>query len=201
MHNRITTAGLLATVMFGSACVSTRILKLENKVLHTENSQLIERVKLLEQDHLDPLNFSKQVDLKVVRNYLDRAGYIYNAAKDGSHIHLEYGGQHTSFGVNIQIFPHANVMFLATSDYLSLSEAQSTPSVILLLTQLAALNYDMLVGKFQLNPQTGEILLSSELHIGDGIGYTTLIATLEHLCQTADSHYADLQRAVSGVGL
>jgi hypothetical protein len=64
-----------------------------------------------------------------------------------------------------------------------------------------ALNYELLLGKFQMNPESGSILLSTELYVGDGLGHATLLQALDHLCQTADTKFPDLERAASGVGL
>ena len=58
----------------------------------------------------------------------------------------------------------------------------------------------MLVGKLQLNPETGEILLSSKLEVTDGLGYRTFIDAVDRLCQTADQKYPELQRAAQGLG-
>ena len=51
---------------------------------------------------------------------------------------------------------------------------QNTSSVVLLAVKLMALNYEMLLGKFQMNPESGAILLSTEVYVGDGLGHATL---------------------------
>jgi hypothetical protein len=61
-------------------------------------------------------------------------------------------------------------LFIAATDYLQLEEATSSKAMVLLLTQLAAANYELLLGKFQLNPKNGEITLSVELNLDDGLG-------------------------------
>ena len=54
-----------------------------------------------------------------------------------------------------------------------------------LLTQLAVLNYELPQGKLQLNPTTGEIVLSIELEATEGLGHPTLRAGLDALQTTA----------------
>jgi len=72
---------------------------------------------------------------------------------------------------------------------------------VLLLVQMVALNYEMLVGKLQLNAQTGEVLLSVELPTVDGLGQETVLSALEQLLHSADARYPELQKAASGLGL
>ena len=52
-----------------------------------------------------------------------------------------------------------------------------------------ALNYEMLLGKFQMNPESGAILLSTEVYVGDGLGHATLLQALDHLCRVAEENY------------
>lgn len=183
-------------------CASKRLLVIENQLLRQQAGQLETRVTELERELPDPDDFALNVDLETVHDFLDRAGYVHTWNQSGQgHIRIEFSGRNTSFAVTLQHFPSANVLFLATKGYLRLEEAQSTESVVLLLVQLAALNYDLLVGKFQLNPETGEILLSSELHTADGLGYHTLLQAVDHLTQTADARYPDLERAIEGLGI
>jgi hypothetical protein len=72
--------------------------------------------------------------------------------------------------------------------------------MVLLLTRLAAMNYDLLIGKFQLNPNTGDITLSSEINVDDGMGYQTFYSVLHHLIATADAQYPTLVQAARGQG-
>ena len=72
--------------------------------------------------------------------------------------------------------------------------------MVLLLTQLAAMNYDMLIGKFQLNPTTGAISLFAEINLDDGMGFQTFQSVLGHLIQTADAQHPNLLNAARGLG-
>jgi hypothetical protein len=69
------------------------------------------------------------------------------------------------------------------------------------MVQLATLNYELLLGKFQLDPHTGDVLLSMELSLADGLGYDTLSSAVDHLVRTADARYPELSRAAHGRGL
>ena len=62
------------------------------------------------------------------------------------------------------------------------------------------MNYEMLIGKFQLNPTTGAISLSAEINLDDGMGYQTFKSVLGHLIKTADSQHPTLINAASGLG-
>ncbi len=89
---------------------------------------------------------------------------------------------------------------MAAVDYLRLEQATSSKSMVLLLTRLAAMNYDMLIGKIQLNPSTGDITLSAEINVDDGMGYQTFLSTLNVLVTTADAQYPSLVGAARGLG-
>lgn len=183
-------------------CAGNHLLRVENDVLRARNASLEQRLVELELRAPDPHDYAREVDLSVVHAFLDRAGYENTYVTSGNgHIALEWHGKNADFGVTIRYFPNADVVFLATDDYLDLQEATSTESVVLLLVQLAALNYDLLVGKFQLNPESGEILLSMELHVEDGLGYATLAGAFRDLCETADAKKPDLDQAIAGLGL
>jgi hypothetical protein len=185
-----------------SGCASRRVLKLENALLEQRTTTLEQQVAELEAGRPDPADYERSPDLETVDRYLERAGFVHTWNKTGNgHIRMEFAGHNANFAVTIQHFPSAGVLFMATSDYLHLADAQSIESVVVLLVQLAAINYDLLLGKFQLNPETGEILLSTELQLGDGLGYHTFVDALDHLCQTADARYPDLKHAIEGLGL
>ena len=195
-------AALAAPLVLGS-CASRRLLVLENQVLQAENDRLRERIDTLEDKLPDGSDFRTDVDLQVVAAWLDKAGFIHKTRGEGKNqlIELEYDGENTEFTVTMQHFPKSGVLFLATHDYLRLDDAPDSRGVVLLLVKLAALNYDLLVGKFQLDPESGDILLSAELHLGDGLGYNTFVRLLEHLLSTADDKWPELHRAAKGQGL
>ena len=58
----------------------------------------------------------------------------------------------------------------------------------------------MLLGKLQLNPSTGEVMLSMEIKVSDGLGIHTLVETVTALCSNADEQYMRLVQAASGLG-
>ena len=198
---RIASLLCVGALALSPGCVNRRVIVLENKLLKQENAELQRRLAEMEKSAPDPTDYVRDPSLQTIHEFLDRAGYVHAWSLDATHIHMEFGGQNTTFAVNVQHFPQTDVVFVGISDYLELEDAQNTQAVVLLLVQLAALNYELLLGKFQINPESGEIMLSSELHVGDGLGYSTFIKALEYICQTADARYPELERAASGVGL
>ena len=193
---------LLLPLLLG-ACASKRVLKLENRVLSNENQALRDQVTSLEAKLPEGGDFAVDVDIDLVAEWLDRAGYVYRrkGEGDGSVLELEYAGRNTEFTLAIQHFAKSRVLFLATHEYLQLDDAQDTSGIVLLLVKLAALNYDLLIGKFQLDPESGDILLSAELQLGDGLGYQTFVRLIDHLFDTADKTWPELSRAAGGQGL
>lgn len=184
-----------------TGCVSRRVLLLENRLLVDENATLAERVHTLEKRMPPEGTWVLRPTLDDVHGFLERGGWRHEWSPGSSHIRLDYAGRHAMFSVDIRPFESADVLFLATDGYLHLDAAASTESLVLLLVQIAALNYEILVGKFQLNAETGEVLLSVELPTADGLGLDTFLSALDQLTHTADVRYPDLQRAAAGLGL
>ncbi len=183
-----------------TGCSGRKLLRLENQVLEQDAASL--KAELLTcQDQAPPPDFATEVDVEVIAEYLARAGFP--AAEQASATVLRHSveGRNTEFVLNVQLFPDEKVLFLAATRYLQLEDATSSKAMVLLLTQLAALNYDLLVGKFQLNPRSGDISLSIELQLDDGLGYRTFESAVHHLVRTADTRYPELLRAARGSGM
>jgi len=191
---------LLSTLLQGG-CASRRVMAIETRLLRQENAELQHRLHELEQRMPAAGTYVRHLDLATVHDYLERASYVHTWSPTSDEVFMDFAGKNTAFGVTVRHFDSAEVLYLATDDYLHLSAASNTESVVLLLVQLASLNYEMLVGKFQLNAETGEILLSVEISTIDGLGYDTFVNALEQLLHTADSRYPELERAAAGLGL
>jgi hypothetical protein len=191
---------LLSTLLLGS-CTTRRVMAIETRLLRQENAELQQRLHELEQRMPAAGTYVRHLDLGTVHEFLERAGYAHIFSPGADEVRMDFSGKNTVFGVTVRHFDSAAVLYLATDDYLHLSAASNTESVVLLLVQLASLNYEMLVGKFQLNAETGEILLSVEISTIDGLGYDTFVNALEQLLHTADSRYPELERAAAGLGL
>jgi hypothetical protein len=193
------TLGLAAALLGG--CASSRVVRIENALLRTQNEVLTDRVAELEGRVLDPETFVVSPDLDTVSRFLDRAGYVHERAPDGRSIRMEFAGKNTSFGLRIQHFAPQDALFVATIDYLRLDQASDSRAAVLLLVQMAALNYDILFGKFQLDPESGEILLSGEIALEDGLGYASFVRLVDAIARTADERWVELSRAAGGRGL
>lgn len=180
-------------------CGATKLLRLENQVLDREVVEL--RAKLERcADLASSEDYMVKVDMARVSEYITRAGFAQQGSSGPGIITLQVEGENTRFQINIQFFEREKVLFLVAAGYLRLEEATTSKSMVLLLTQLAAMNYDLLIGKFQLNPNTGDITLSSEINVDDGMGYQTFNSVLHHLIATADAQYPTLVQAARGQG-
>jgi len=183
-----------------TGCASQKLLRLENQLLERENTEIKSKLEQCTDSSL-PDDYAVSVDLKTVTSFLTKAGYKDFKQLNDQVISVPWQGKNTQFSVNIQLFEREKVLFLAANGYLRLEQATTSKSMVLLLTQLAALNYDLLIGKFQLNPSTGDITLSAEINLDDGMGFQTFQSVLHHLGQTADKKYPDLVRAAKGQGI
>lgn len=148
-----------------------------------------------------PPDFATHVDLEVLRGYLERAGLPAPKVEPSGVLTMPIQGKNTRFQLTLQHFVKEKVLYIAVVDYLSLEQATSSPAMVLLLTQLAAINYEMLLGKLQLNPSSGAITLSIEVQLDDGLGYRTFEAVVGHLIRAADQRYPELARVAEGRGI
>lgn len=183
------------------SCASQRVLRIENQLLVAQNEALQAQVTELSRNLPAREDYSTEPSLAVVSAWLDRANLDHELVPGSNLIRLDYSGRNTSFQVFIQHFERGQVLFVTTSRYLTLDIARDTPSLVMLLTQLTVANYELTVGKFQLNPESGEILLSVEIPLDDGLGYHTFNVALDRVCQTADARYPSLLGAASGLGM
>jgi hypothetical protein len=170
-------------------------------MLERESTELHRELEELRAASPDPSSFARRVDLEVVHDFLDRAGIRHTWSPGATVLQLRYDGTNAEFGVQIQVFPGTNVLFLGTTGLFRLADAQDPDTIVLLLSRIATLNYDLLLGKFQLNPETGEVLLSLEIPIHDGLGYDTLLRSLDALTTAADEHFPELVLIGEGRGL
>lgn len=183
-----------------TGCASSKILRLENQSLTQKNAELVAKLAECEKATL-PEGYARQVNQQTVLSFLKEAGFDDPKVVNPQVIAVPVKGKNTEFQVNIQLFEREKVLFMVATGYLRLEQATTSKSMVLLLTQLASMNYDLLIGKFQLNPGSGEITISAEVNLDDGMGYQTFQSVLKHLIQTADAKYPDLVRAAKGQGI
>ncbi len=183
-----------------TGCVSPKLLKVENQLLQKENTELRDKLASCDVQRA-PSDYLTQVDMAGVQRFVTRAGFENVKLASDTVLTIPIQGRNTSFMVNVQLFEREKVLFMATAGYLDLEVATSSQAMVLLLTQLVAINYELLVGKFQLNPNSGAITLSAEIQLDDGLGYQTLLSTINHLIQTADEQHSNLMSAARGMGL
>lgn len=181
-------------------CARTKLLRLENQVLEQENTKLRQSLEGCEAQ-APPPDFAVSVTPEIVADYLRRSGFADAKVQPTGVLSAPVDGTNTDFTLTVQLFEREKVLFVAATEYLQLEEATSSKAMVLLLTQLAASNYELLLGKFQLNPKNGEITLSVELNLDDGLGFRTFYSVVHHLTKTADERYPSLLRAAQGQGI
>ena len=192
-------ARLVLVAVLSSGC-SAKLLRLENELLQRQNDEL--RVQLDDCDRTGPSgDFAASVDISLIEAYVKRAGLPIGERRSDTMVVVPIETTNTSFNVIFQLFDDQKVLYIATHNYLRIEEAASSQAMVLLLTKVATLNYDLLLGKFQLNPNSGGISLSSEIHLNDGLGFQTFQEVVNNLIGTADSSYPDLLRAAGGQGI
>jgi hypothetical protein len=194
-------APLAATLLLATTgCASTKMLRLENELLQRQTAELHEQLE--DCGRAGPRgDFAARVDVELIQTYIRRAGLPQGEITSPTAILVPFEAQNTQFGVFFQLFDEQKVLYIATHNYLRIEEAASSKAMVLLLTKVAILNYDLLLGKFQLNPNSGAISLSAEIHLNDGLGFETFQKVVANLIATADNSYPDLLRAAQGMGI
>jgi len=194
------TSGLLTLALLAPGCASSKLVRVENELLSQQLEDALAELGECRSE-AGPSDYVTTVTLDTVQAWLERAGFGPVERSDQDVLYASFVGRNTDFRLTAQVFPSEQVLFLAATDYLRLEDATSSRAMVLLLTQLAALNYDLILGKFQLNPRSGDITLSVELKLDDGLGFSTFDAAVGHLVRTADERYPDLTRAAGGGSL
>ena len=191
---------LAAIWLASSGCATAKLLRLENEVLKQRTEELEAELSACQVD-APSKDFATRVTMEVLSDFLARSGYTHAERTGDSMFTIPIRGRNAEFQVSVQLFDRENVLYFAIHDYLTLEDAVSSQSMVLLLTQLATMNYELLLGKFQLNPRSGEISLSVEVQVDDGLGYKTFDAVLNHIIFTADQRQPALLRAARGRGI
>lgn len=121
----------------------------------------------------------------------------HDPSRDGSVVRGFCGSGASRVAITVQVSQNPSLAYLATNGWFHLSQTANDRGVVVLLTQIAALNYETPHGKLQLNPTSGEVILSVELAADDGLGDATMRAGLERLCSTAAALRPKLEAAVT----
>lgn len=195
-----TLAAAALLLLLSGGCTSRKLLRLENELLKRQNTELRDRLEGCQQSD-PPRDFATEIDMAVIQGYLQRAGFPGGELSSPEILIVPIRGHNTDFQLILQLFSSEGVLYVATHDYLRIEQAASSKAMVLLLTQVATLNYELLLGKFQLNPGTGSISLSVELNLQDGLGFRTFQEVLRHLVQTADARYPELLRTAQSMGI
>ena len=124
-------------------------------------------------------------DLETIAGWMTTAGDTPERLGDVLRATSDAGGH--AYGVTVQLDAERHLVYLATQDLMSLHDTSGDAGVVGLLTNMATLNYETMEGKLQLNPATGEVVLSIELETDDGLGQRTFNAALKSLKSQATS--------------
>lgn len=134
-------------------------------------------------------------DLDTLAAWLTKTGHTPERFDDV--LRIAHDGPEGRYAVTVQAFDEAHLVFLATSSLITLNDADGERGIVLLLTNLATLNYELDEGKLQLNPASGEVMLSIELETDDGLGERTFTNALATLTATADASIPKLKAAAA----
>jgi len=173
------------------ACNSRRLLITENRLLEIENARLSEDLANCNTSP-ESDDFTTDVSLDVIETYLKRAQLPASQRKGPNTLVVPIEATNSEFQLMLQLFSQEKVLYIVANDYIQIDDVSSSQAMVLLLTDIATLNYELLLGKLQLHPSTGAVSLSTEINIDDGLGYQTFIAVVHHLNGTADARYPEL---------
>lgn len=187
----------LLLVMALAGCTSARLLRVENDLLTRENVEL--RARVDGAGGRDATTAAK-LELQAVANILEARGFQAGVHEEGTEVVVDYAAENGPIQLVIRTFPNAGVLYVATRDYASLSSAHDGDSAQMMITQLAVLNFEVLLAKFQLDPTKGEIVVSMELPYA-GLDETTMLGSIERLLRVADAKRPALQAALQGAAL
>jgi hypothetical protein len=138
-------------------------------------------------------------DLETIAGWMTAAGDPPERLGDVLRVVADADGHR--YGITVQLDAERHLVYLATTGLMTLQDTSGDAGVVSLLTNLATLNYETMQGKLQLNPATGEVVLSIELETDDGLGQRTFGAALKSLNESATSLRPKLVRAATSAEL
>ncbi len=207
MSERTRAWGLLLGLLGGGlgGC-APRALRLENELLRAENTRL--HATLAAQApaargtaDAGPASDAAAPTVAELRQWMEGLGLAPPDEPVEGLLAARVEGEHARFRLTARVYERQRIVLLMVTDYLRVDDAPHPGAVVALLTELAVQNYELLMGKLQLNPATGEISLSVELSYAEGLGFETFRDHALRLVQTADHVHPTLQKAAQADAL
>lgn len=177
-----------------------RALRLENELLRAENQRL-HAAQVASPPAVPPAVAAAAPTLGELRRWMEQLGLPAPDEPVEGLLAARIEGENAKFRLTARVYERQQIVLLMVTDYLRLDEAPSSGAVVGLLTELAVQNYELLMGKLQLNPGTGEISLSVELSYAEGLSYETFRDHALRLVQTADHVHPTLLKAAQADAL
>ena len=106
--------------------------------------------------------------------------------------------QYGTWTLSIQYFESAHTLYIAINDYLWLDTSRTAQTTVFAMSQMLTQNHSMLGGKFQINPQTGAITISTELIVIDGYREKEISEAIRRIISLAEENHPMITAALGG---
>lgn len=129
-------------------------------------------------------------DLKTVCRFLDGMDLRYFVDGQGKTILLSFECDKADYDMFILVDQQHAFVYISLARYLQVP--RDHPSFPAILTRLMEINWDLLLGKFEWNPNDGEVRVAFTFTTENGLGQKALGAAISAILDVADKHYIEL---------
>ena len=117
-------------------------------------------------------------------------------ATEKGYCHLFVDGEHATYEMYVLADTTKSRATIVIRHYLTMAATDRNCDKVL--RQLMGLNWKLDAGKFEWNPDDGEVGLALVLNTGDGLSFDAFKAGFDAVKGTADENYPGLQKALNG---
>jgi thiol-disulfide isomerase/thioredoxin len=138
----------------------------------------------------------QSVDVALLAKYLGQMNLKFETATEKGYCHLFVDGEHATYEMYVLADTKASRASIVVRHYMTVAAADKNCDKVL--RHLMGLNWKLDAGKFEWNPDDGEVGLALVLNTEGGLSFDAFKAAFDAVKGTADEKYPELQKALNG---
>ena len=136
-----------------------------------------------------------KVDIAYLTKFLDQMKLKYETTADKGFAHMIMVGDHAKYETYVIADTESALAFVIIRNYMTVKPDNRNADKVL--RHLMQLNWKLNVGKFEWNPDDGEVRLTFTFSTEEGIGFNAFKAVFDTLTNTADDKYEECQKILT----
>ncbi len=137
-----------------------------------------------------------KVDLAYLTKYLDQMKLKYETNEEKGFAHMIMVGDHAKYETYVIADTESALCFVIIRNYMTVKPDHRNCDKVL--RHLMELNWKLNVGKFEWNPDDGEVRISFTFSTEEGVGFNAFKAVFDTMTNTADDKYEECQKILTG---